>query len=150
MKERKRISTLNLILIIQLVIMIILSTVITKTISKTTKQNSIEHMQTITDERAKIILNYVHNAENTLTYYSKAEQVVNLLSDPSNQEYIKKLEEINKEMDNIKSQIESLRNKKDADQFEPDAEADKLEENVSDPSNEKDAEDLENIEQSDL
>ena len=108
MKEHKRISTLNLILIIQLVIMIILSTVITKTISKTTKQNSIEHMQTITDERAKIILNYVHNAENTLTYYSKAEQVVNLLSDPSNQEYIKKAQAFTEDYSNSVENIEGL------------------------------------------
>ncbi|MBR4627244.1 MAG: diguanylate cyclase [Ruminococcus sp.] len=83
MKEKK-ISTLSLILILQLVIMIVLSVIITATITITTKKNAIEHMQTITDERAHIILNYVENAEKTLTYYSKAEQVTNLLADPTN------------------------------------------------------------------
>lgn len=105
MNGRKKISTLNLILIVQLVIMIILSTVITKTISRTTKNNSIEHMLTITDERATIIQNYVINAEKTLTYYSKAEQVTNLLSDTENPEYIEKAqkftEDYSAEIDNV-------------------------------------------------
>ena len=101
----KKISTLNLLLIIQLVIMIVLSVLITATMTKTTKKNSIEHMQTITDERAQIILNYVKNAEKTLTYYSKAEQVVNLLSDPDNPKYIEKAqkftEDYSKDVENI-------------------------------------------------
>lgn len=105
MKGTKRISTLNLILIIQLVIMIVLSVVITATITRTTKKNAIEHMQTITDERAHIILNYVENAEKTLTYYSKAEQVTNILSDPGNPEYVAKAqaftEDYSKNIDNI-------------------------------------------------
>ena len=105
MNGRKKISTLNLILIVQLVIMIILSMVITKTISRTTKNNSIEHMLTITDERATIIQNYVINAEKTLTYYSKAEQVTNLLSDTENPEYIEKAqkftEDYSAEIDNV-------------------------------------------------
>ncbi|MCR5601285.1 MAG: hypothetical protein K6G33_11165 [Ruminococcus sp.] len=63
MKGSKKISTLNLILAIQLVIMIILSITLTATVTRSTKKNAIEHMQTITDERANIILNYVENAE---------------------------------------------------------------------------------------
>lgn len=69
----------NLILIIQLVVMVILFILIVLTITKTTRQNSIEHMGTITDERAHIIENYVDNAEKTLIYFSKAEQVKALL-----------------------------------------------------------------------
>lgn len=105
MNGSKRISTLNIILIVQLVIMIILSAVITKTISRTTKANSIEHMLTITDERAKIIQNYVENAEKTLTYYSKAQQVTDLLSDVDNPEYIEKAqkftEDYSADIDNV-------------------------------------------------
>ena len=105
MNGSKRISTLNIILIVQLVIMIILSAVITKTISRTTKANSIEHMLTITDERAKIIQNYVENAEKTLTYYSKSQQVTDLLSDVDNPEYIEKAqkftEDYSADIDNV-------------------------------------------------
>ena len=105
MKGSKKISTLNLILAIQLVIMIILSIALTATVTRSTKKNAIEHMQTITDERAHIILNYVENAEKTLTYYSKAEQVTNLLSDPNNADYVAKAqaftEDYSKNVDNI-------------------------------------------------
>ena len=79
MKGTKKISTLNLILIIQLVIMVALSTVITITVTQSTKKNATEHMQTITDERAHIILNYVDNVEKTLTYFSEGYEVNQLL-----------------------------------------------------------------------
>lgn len=86
--EKKSVSAVNLILILQLVVMIILFLLITFTISKTTRNNSIEHMGTITDERAQIINNYVENAEKTLTYYSKADQIKDVLKDPTNQDLI--------------------------------------------------------------
>jgi diguanylate cyclase (GGDEF)-like protein len=79
MNGSKKISALSVALIIQLVLMIVLSTIMTATITKTTKKNAIEHMQTITDERASIILNYVENAEKTLTYFSEGYEVKKLL-----------------------------------------------------------------------
>ena len=80
MKEKKKISTLNLLLIIQLLIMIALTLGITRTISAATRENTIEHMKTLTDERAQIIENYVKNAEKTLTYFGKAQQVKDILN----------------------------------------------------------------------
>ena len=88
MKGQKKISTVGLILIIQLIIMIILSLGITKKISSTTRKDSIAHMQTITNERAHIIQTYVQNAEKTLSYFSNAEAVRNILLDPDNKEYV--------------------------------------------------------------
>lgn len=90
MKEQKKLSTVTLILIIQLIIMIILSLGITKTISSTTRKDSIDHMQTITNERAHIIQTYVENAEKTLIYFSRAEEVKNILSNPDNSTYVAK------------------------------------------------------------
>lgn len=86
MKGHKKISAITLLLIIQLVVMIILSIIITATISSTTRRNSMQHMQTITDERAHIIKTYVKNSEAILTYYSKASQITDLLKDPENPE----------------------------------------------------------------
>ncbi|EWM54781.1 sensor domain-containing diguanylate cyclase [Ruminococcus flavefaciens] len=86
MKGSKKISAITLLLIIQLVVMIILSIIITATISYTTRRNSMQHMQTIIDERAHIIKTYVKNSENILTYYSKASQITDLLKDPENTE----------------------------------------------------------------
>lgn len=90
MKSQRKISTVALILIIQLIIMIALSLGITMTISSTTRKDSIDHMQTITNERAHIIQTYVENAEKTLSYFSNAEAVRNILTDPDNAEYAAK------------------------------------------------------------
>ena len=84
MRERKKLSTISIILITELVIMIILSLVVTKTISSTTRSSSMDNMQTITNERAHIIQTYVENSEKILQYYSKADQITNLLKDPQN------------------------------------------------------------------
>ena len=79
MKEKKKGLNLNLLMIIQLIIMVGITLGITKVISSATRENSIEHMKTLTDERAQIILSYVKNAEKTLTYYGKAQQVRDIL-----------------------------------------------------------------------
>ena len=83
MNDSKKISTVSIVLIIELIIMIILSLVVTKTISSTTRKSSMDNMQTIANERAHIIQTYVENSENILKYYSKAEQITNLLNDPT-------------------------------------------------------------------
>ena len=93
MKLNLKKQRLTILLVFQLIIMTILSLIITKTISKTTREDSIQHMQTITDERAHIIKAYVENAEKTLTYYSKAEQITNLLKNPNDPMRVKKAQE---------------------------------------------------------
>ena len=77
--KTQKFSALNLLLIIQLIVMIVLSLAITKTVSSATRKNTLEHMKTLTDERAQIIQNYVYNAEKTLTYFGKAQQVKDIL-----------------------------------------------------------------------
>lgn len=72
-------SALNRILIIQLVVMLGLSVFITITVSNKTRDNAIEHMGAIADERAHIIENYVENSENTLKNFCKAQQVQDIL-----------------------------------------------------------------------
>lgn len=79
MESKKKLSRVSILLIIELVIMIIMSTVVYQIVSSATRKNSIEHMQTVANERAHIIETYVKNAEKTLEYYSKADQVTNLL-----------------------------------------------------------------------
>lgn len=72
-------STLNLVLIIQLVIMLGLSVFITVTVSKKTKENAIDHMKAIGEERAQLIENFVVNAEKSLTYFSRSPEVLDVL-----------------------------------------------------------------------
>ncbi|HBB72528.1 MAG TPA: GGDEF domain-containing protein [Ruminococcus sp.] len=83
MKGKKPVSTINLILILQLIIMVVIFFLIAFTVNRSTRQNSLDHMSTITDERAHIIDSYVENAEKTLIYYSKAGQIKELLLHPN-------------------------------------------------------------------
>jgi len=87
MKDKK-ISTINLLLIVQLLVLTLVFLLITVSISRSTRKNSIDHMSTITDERASIIDSYVDNAEKTLTHYSKAGQIKALLLDPDNSQKV--------------------------------------------------------------
>jgi len=84
MRGQKKMSTISVVLIVQLIILLILSLVITMTISSETRKDSIQHLETITDERANIIETYVKNAEDKLTYFSKAQIVKKLLINPEN------------------------------------------------------------------
>ena len=87
MKGSKKLSTVTWLLIIQLFVMVTMSLTVNKIISSKMHDNTINHMQTITNERAKIIEKYVENAEQTLSFYSKASQITDLLNsdDPANE-----------------------------------------------------------------
>lgn len=82
MSKNKKISRVNVILIIQLVVMIALVIIITKTVGSSTRQNADDHMATITEERAHIIDSYVDRAEKTLCAYARAGQIIDLLKNP--------------------------------------------------------------------
>lgn len=78
-KKTRSMSTLNIVLIIQLIIMLGLSVFITLTVSSKTKENAIDHMKAIGEERSKIIENFVDNAEKSLTYFSRSPEVLDVL-----------------------------------------------------------------------
>lgn len=78
--KSKKISPITWILIGQLAIMAILIIFVTKAVGTVSRKNALDNMQTITDERAQIIQNFVVDSEKTLNEFCKAEQVTNLLS----------------------------------------------------------------------
>ena len=85
----KKISNITIILIIQLVVMAALIIGATKIISSYSRNNALDNMATITDERAQIIENFVDESEKTLSKFCRASQVTDLLElDP---EELKKL-----------------------------------------------------------
>lgn len=73
-------SALNRILVLQIVVMLGLSIFITLTVSSKTKENAIDHMKAIGEERSKIIETFVDNAEKTLTYFSRSPEVLDVLT----------------------------------------------------------------------
>ena len=77
--NEKKLSNITIILIVQLIIMALLVILITKIVSSQTRQNALDNMATITDERAEIINNFVDQSEKTLSKFCRASQVTDLL-----------------------------------------------------------------------
>ena len=75
-------SALNFILLLQLILMFILSMGITEVISTSAERSADDYMITIADERSRIIRNYVESAENTLSAYSHAGEIHEVLEKP--------------------------------------------------------------------
>ena len=71
-------------------IMLVLTIAVTSTIAKRTKDDAINDMKIITRERSQIIENYVKNAEKTLTYYSQAGEIADVLAQPNSLEAAKR------------------------------------------------------------
>lgn len=78
-KGKKQNSAVNKIFILQIVILLALMIGAIRVIGYETRRTSLEHMATITDERAHIIDNFVENSEDTLANFCRASQVSDLL-----------------------------------------------------------------------
>lgn len=104
MKIKKTSTALNIVLAVQLAIMLILSATITKTISDRTRTNSIEHMSTIADERSSIIENYIESVESTLSAYSAANEIYEIVSKPNDEDAIKNAQQYTEKFaENVKN-----------------------------------------------
>ena len=79
MPKEKKLSNITIILIVQLIVMALLVILITKVVSSMSRNNALDNMATITDERAQIIENFVNESEKTLSKFCRASQVTDLL-----------------------------------------------------------------------
>ena len=109
MKKTKKVFTaVNIILIIQLAVMLGLSIGITATVTSSTRNNSIEHMSTIADERSYIIENYVKSAEKTLAAYSNAGEITNVLMNQNDSAAKKEAQEYTEKFSNDVDNLEGI------------------------------------------
>ncbi len=69
-------------LVMQIVVMTILSVFVVYIITKDTRNSTINSMRTIVQERSQIIKNYVEEAEGTLTAYSRAGEILDVMQNP--------------------------------------------------------------------
>lgn len=70
---------------ILVVIIAVLSGVMITTAFNTAKNNSIQHMYSMAEERAIMVDNFVNDAEKTLSIYSSATEIINAISNPENE-----------------------------------------------------------------
>ena len=81
MKQKKKVAyriTLY-IMTLQIVIFVMLYIFMSKTITGNIRENTVESMKTIVDDRSQIIESYVRKAEGYLTAYSRAGEIADLL-----------------------------------------------------------------------
>ena len=71
-------------------VMLGLTLTLTFQITNNMKKSIIDHLQTITEERSKVIENYIEYAEQMLTHYSKAGEITNVLEHPEDEEALEK------------------------------------------------------------
>ena len=71
------------VLIIQMVVFLVLFVFINVYVSDSAYNTAINNMQTAAADRSEIISNYINSTKDTLTAYLKAEQVYDIIRDPS-------------------------------------------------------------------
>lgn len=74
--------------IIQLAVFLALFIFISSSVSGSARSGAINNMQTAALDRSEIISSYVKSAEDTLTAYLQANQIYELMRDPSNEEAV--------------------------------------------------------------
>lgn len=76
------------ILILQVVVLFLLSLFVVSTITKNRKETSIDNLETIVQERSQLIRNSVKEAENTLTAFSRAGEILAVMKAPEDADAI--------------------------------------------------------------
>lgn len=73
------------VLVMQVIIILLLAGFVINRTTSSAKETAINNMKTITQERAQIVRNYVKETESTLTAYSRAGEIKNLLENPTDE-----------------------------------------------------------------
>ncbi len=71
------------VMVMQIIVILLLSAFVTSSATAGAKETAINNMEAITQERAQIVRNYVKETENTLTAYSRAGEIMDLLKKPT-------------------------------------------------------------------
>lgn len=106
--KKKGIGIVAIILITQIAMIAVLYKFIDSSITTSIKNITIENMKTISQDRAKIIEDYITEAENYLTAYSHANQISELLANPTDSECIKNAQSYTEIFSNDRKHLEGI------------------------------------------
>ena len=87
-KSRISVKVSLYIAITQIIVMLCLFLFISFSVSQNMKETAIDTLQTISADRARLIEDYIRSSEEFLTAYSRAGEITDLLSDPSDKEAV--------------------------------------------------------------
>ena len=76
--------------------------------TRSTKESTINNMETITQERAQIVKNYVDETERTLTAYSRAGEIRNLLENPQDAKAVEAAQKYTEEFSGDVANLDGL------------------------------------------
>lgn len=88
--KNKSIGIITIILIAQIIVMAVVYYFVDFSVTGTMKENAVETMETVSQERSQIIENYIVDTENYLTAYSRAGEIKALLENPSDPDTVRK------------------------------------------------------------
>ena len=74
--------------VMQVIVMVCMFLFISFSVSDTMKKSTIDNMQTISTDRAKLIEDYIRSSEEFLTAYSRAGEIKSLLLNPNDEEIV--------------------------------------------------------------
>lgn len=93
---------------LQVIVMLGMYVFIHTKITELTKQHTLNNMQTIVEERSKIIENYVNDTENYLTAYSRAGEITDLLLNPEDFKATEKVQKYTEVFSTDKENLEGI------------------------------------------
>lgn len=96
------------VVVMQIVVIFLLAVFVTRSTSESTKKTAINNMEAITQERAQIVRNYVEETESTLTAYSRAGEITELLKNPMNATATKAAQEYTEKFSSDIANLEGL------------------------------------------
>ncbi|MCH5273443.1 MAG: methyl-accepting chemotaxis protein [Lachnospiraceae bacterium] len=86
--KNKSLAMVAIIMAAQIIVMGIVYLFVIQSVTGEIKNNAIQSMETISQERSEIIENYIVETENYLTAYCRAGEISQLLSDPTNPDFV--------------------------------------------------------------
>lgn len=96
------------ILILQILVMSVVYIFVDVSISSNIKNNTIKSMETIVQERSKIIENYISETENYLTAYSRASDITDLLNHPEDAQIVAKAQKYTEKFSQDREYLEGI------------------------------------------
>lgn len=94
--------------IMQVIVMLCIFSFISLSVSKNMKETTINNMQTISTDRAKIIEDYMRSSEEFLTAYSRAGEIEDILSDPDDSIAVTAAQEYTEMFSSDKENLEGI------------------------------------------
>lgn len=90
MKRKKKVAykITGTIMSVQFIVLAVLYIFVSSTITANIRENTIDSMQTIVEDRSQMIGNYVHETESYLTAYSRAGEIEKLLLNPEDEKAV--------------------------------------------------------------